>query len=189
MSTFAAAPSPTSLPTRAEPALREVVRAGVGAGVLAMSAAIGWILFCGEVANAPTPVPGVRSSTWTGVTAVTGVIFGSDAVHGSFHVLSIAFGIGLLLVLGGVLGAVGAAIVHETIGPVAGAAAAVTVGLAYGFVLQIVLVNLVVNAIQDRNDLYGAMPSWGWWVASATYGIALALLVTRRWRRAAPAPA
>lgn len=158
---------------------RALARRGARAGVVAMVAAIGWLMFCGETAAAPTTVAGIRSSTWTPVTSVTAIVFGTDAFHGSFHVLSILFGLGALLVLGAALGVLGAFAIAETVGVEAGPVGAVAVGLFYAAFLQVVLINLLANLLEGPDLLYHSIPAWGWLVGSATYGVVLALRLAR----------
>lgn len=145
------------------------LRAGIAAG-LVMAAVL---MAIGEIANEPTVVPGIDSSTWTALTGIAAFFFGVDAFHGSFHVLSIAAGLAIHLVVAAVFGLIGVAFVVVTQGPRPGAAGAVVQGVAYALFIQIFVLALVVNAIQDVGTVYGSIPRWGWWAAHGAYGAAL----------------
>ena len=160
-----------------------VVRHGIRAGLVAAAAMIAWLMFCGEASAAPTALSRIQSTAWTGITAVTAVIFGRGAVHGSFDALSVGFGLVALLALGAGLGAVGALVIAETIGPQAGPFGSVTVALSFALCVQILLVNVAANRLQSPDVLYRSIPPWGWFVASATYGVVLGLRLSRLARR------
>jgi len=157
-----------------------VVRAGMWAGLLAAVAAIVTLALIAEISAAATAVPGIGSSTWTPITATTALVFGADAFHGSFAVLSIGAGLILLLAAGALLGILGVAWIVVCAGPQPSALMAMTLGIAYGLAAEIAVVNVLVGWIDGDGILYDALPSWGWWAALAVYGATLGLLVSRR---------
>jgi hypothetical protein len=160
-----------------------LVRVGALAG-LAAGFVMGNVLSgIAEIASEPTAVAGIDSSSWTPPTAITSLLFGVDAFHGDFHVLSIAFGIAAQLALAAGLGVLGVAFIAVTQGERPGALGGAIQGLAYALFVQVLLLNLVVNAIQERHTLYEALPQWGWWVASAAYGATLGVVASALFRR------
>lgn len=169
-------------------------RAGTGAvlvtGVVAGSAgAVAmalWLVSCAEVASAPTPVPGIDSSSWTPLTAITSFLFGVDAFHGDFHVLSILFGVAAHAFLGVVFGAVGVGLIAYAFAGRPGVVGGALLGLAYGLVLEVLVLNLAVNSIQDVHTVADALPTWGWWVGHALYGATLGVVAARMLSLAAP---
>lgn len=169
----------SSLAAPAPAAPAHLARGGARAGLWGGAALAAWVMFCGEVAAQPTAVAGVASSTWTGVTAITGLVFGADAVHGSFHVLSIAFGLAALLALGVVLGVACAAAVDAMLGPQPAPAGAAIVAVAVALTAQVLLVDLLVNGAQSPDVLYHAIPPWGWWVGSIVFGVVAGLRLAR----------
>jgi hypothetical protein len=157
-----------------------MVAAGLRAGAWGGAALTGWLMFCAEVGAAPTTVPGVQSSTWTPVTAVAALVFGRDALHGSFRVLPILAGLVLLAVACLVLGVAEAFVIGWTLGPWPGPVGAALLGLGFGLAVQILVVDVVINALQDPDDLYKSLPPWGWWVGLATFGVVCGLRLARR---------
>ncbi len=159
---------------------RELLRTGLRAGLLAGAAMALALVSIAEVADEPTAVAGIASSTWTPLTAITSFLLGPDAFAASFEVLSIAFGLLWHLVNAALAGLVGAALLIWLLGPRPHPVAAMGMGLLYGLTLQIVVLNLTVNAIEDPNVVYEALPPWGWWVGHAAFGATLGLALARR---------
>lgn len=152
---------------------------GVAGGVAGAAAMMIWLIFCAEVANEPTAVPGIQSSAWTPVTAITSFLFGIDAFHGSFAVLSILFGLAAHLFLGIVFGLVGVALLSYTFAGRPTPAGAALFGFVYGLTLQVLVLNVIVNWMQDVHTVADALPSWGWWIAHAFYGTTLGIVAAR----------
>lgn len=161
---------------------RELLGAGLGAGVAAGAAMALTLMLVAEIAAQPTAVPGISSSTWTPLTAITSFLFGPDAFTGSFQVLPLGFGAAWHMVNAVVAGVVGSALLIWLLGPRPHPVAAAALGLLYGLTLEIVVLNLVVNGIQDVLTVYEALPQWGWWVAHAAFGSTLGLALARRQR-------
>ena len=169
---IAAEPAPT-LPARTVVAVG--VRAGLGAG----AAMIGWEMLAAEIASEPTAISGIGSDTWTPLTAIASFVLGIDAFTGSFVIAPIALGLVLHLAVAAVAGVAGAAALVYVLGYRPGAFGAGLAGAAYGLFLEIVLLNLAVNATQSPDVVYAAAPAWTWWVAHGIYGMALGLLAAR----------
>lgn len=181
-----AEPPPVAAPPPVlELPLGATLRAGMGAGLIGGAAMAAVLALVGEIAGSGTPVEGIRTSTWTGITAVAALVFGRDAVHGDFHVGAIAAGLGLLLLGSALLGAVGALLVVVCLGARPERALALATGLAYGLVLQVVLVDVLANGLQGDDLLSRSGPPGAWWAAFATYGAVLGLACARRCARTA----
>ncbi|MBB4662398.1 hypothetical protein [Conexibacter arvalis] len=184
---------PAPAPARRQPLLElpAAATAAVGsrAGLRAALAATVLLAAIGETAASRTAVTGIRSSTWTAITAPAALVFGPDAFHGDFHLGAIAAGLALLLLGGALLGVPGAALVVLCLGarPARGLASAI--GVAYGLALQLVLVNVLANGLQDDDLLSRSLPTWGWWAAFALYGLVLGLASARLAERRADARA
>lgn len=168
-----------------------VAGAALPAAAVAAAALVAGAAAIAEISNEPTAVPGVDSSTWTPITAVATLVLGRDAFHGDFAIGPIVVGGALLVAYAIAAGVLGVALLVYAQGPYAGTAGGALQGLAYGIALQVLAVNLAVNAIQSGpNTVYEALPSWGWWAAHALYGVALGVLgaraVAARARRAPP---
>ena len=163
-----------------------VVLTGVVAGVAGAVAMALWLMFCAEVANDPTPVAGINSSTWTPLTGITSFFFGLDAFHGDFHVLSILFGAAAHVFLGVVFGVVGVGLIAYTFAGRPGVSGGAALGFSYAMVLEVLVLNIIVNAIQDVHTVYDALPSWGWWIGHAFYGTTLGLVAARLLSLGAP---
>lgn len=159
---------------------RAVLRAGARAGLAGGIAMAAWLMFCGEVANEPTSAPGVDSSTWTALTGIAAFWFGQDAFHGDFAALAILGGAVIHLLAAAILAIPGTAIIVYAFAgapePLGGALA----GFAYGIALEILAMNVAVNAIQADSAVYESIPQWGWWVGHAAYGTTLGLVLSRR---------
>ena len=178
---IAAEPAPT-LPARTVVAVG--VRAGLGAG----AAMIAWEMLAAEIASEPTAISGIGSDTWTPLTAIASFVLGIDAFTGSFVIAPIALGLVLHLAVAAVVGVAGAAALVYVLGYRPGAFGAGLAGAAYGLFLEIVLLNLAVNATQSPDVVYGAAPAWTWWVAHGIYGMALGLLAARALARRGVGP-
>jgi hypothetical protein len=139
-----------------------------------------------EIAAAPTAREGVSSSTWTPVTAVTALFFGQGALHGSFDLPSIFFGLAIVVLASLLAGSLAAAFVVYCLGWGPPPAAAALLGAACGLATQILLVNLLCNWLQSDNGIYDSAPNWSWFVAWGAWGIALGLGLSRRGRRISP---
>lgn len=161
---------------------REVLRAGLAAGVVAGAAMAVTLMFIAEVSDVPTALPGIASSTWTPLTGITSFFFGADAFAGSFKVLSIGFGALWHLVNAALAGVIGAILLFWLLGPRPHPVAAMIVGWLYGLTVQILALNLAVNAIDDLNIVHRALPPWGWWVGHTAFGATLGLALGQRGR-------
>lgn len=161
------------VPTRASPAA--VLAAAVPASLVAAAAMALTLTAIAEISATATAVPGIDSSTWTPVTGIASFLLGLDAVHGSFHVGAIAFGLGVHLVVGVALGTLGVAVLAYVQGPCPAPVGAALQSLAYGLLLQVFFLDLVVGALQDVHSVRESLPPWGWWVAHAVWGVALGL--------------
>ncbi|HEV2771172.1 MAG TPA: hypothetical protein VGV40_13395 [Solirubrobacteraceae bacterium] len=161
---------------------RELLRAGLMGGLVAGVVMALVLMSIAEVSAEPTAVRGIASSTWTPLTAITSFFFGPGAFASSFELLSIAFG-ALWHLLNAVLaGLIGAALIVWLLGPRPQPFGAMVVGLLYGLCVQIVALSLTVNAVEDPNSVYQALPGWGWWVAHGAFGATLGLALTQRER-------
>ena len=169
---LAAEPAP-ALPARAVAGIG--VRAGLGAG----AAMIAWEMLAAEIASEPTAISGIGSDTWTPLTAIGSFVLGIDAFTGSLAVGPVALGLLLHLAVAAVVGVAGAAGLVYVLGYRPGAFGAGLAGGAYGLFLEIVLLNLAVNATQSPDVVYEAAPAWTWWMAHGIYGVALGLLAAR----------
>ena len=173
---------PTVAGAETRMAASELVLAGVAAGLVAGAAMALVLMFVAEVSAEPTAVAGIASSTWTPLTAITSFLFGADAFAASFEVLSIGFGLLWHLVNAVLAGVIGAALIIWLLGPRPHPVAAGLVGFVYGLSVEVLALNLVVNAIDDPNIVYEALPQWGWWVGHAAFGATLGLVLGRRRR-------
>ncbi len=153
----------------------ELAGVWLGSSLTAGAAMAATLMAIGEISSEPTAVPGIDSSTWTPITAISSFLFGIDAFHGDFHVLSILFGLGAHGAFSLLFGALGVGFLLVSQGPRPGRAGAALLGLAYGLFVEVIFLNLVVNAIQEVHTVYESIPQWGWWVAHAVYGSVLGL--------------
>jgi len=144
--------------------------------VIAGLAMVLTLMAIGEIADEPTAVPGVDSSTWTALTGIAAFVFGTDAFHGSFAPLPILAGLLIHLAVAAALGVVMVAALVLTQGPRPGHVGAMIQNIAIALFVQIYGLALVVDSIQDVGTVYGSIPHWGWWVAHAVYGGALGLV-------------
>lgn len=148
-----------------------VPAAGLAAGV-AMAATV---MLVAEIASEPTAVPGIDSSTWTPVTAITAFLFGPDAFHAAFAVLPILFGLVAHLLLSVAFGAAGFALIVYSLGWRPWPPAAAALGFFFGLALEVVVINVIVNGIEPDNLVYESLPEWGWWAGHAAYGVTLGI--------------
>lgn len=172
-----------STPARRRLDAAAIARTGAIAGLAAGMMMAMWQMAVGAIAQDPTAVPGIHTSLWTPVTAITSVIFGADAFHGSFHFWPVLAGLMGHMMNAMVLGVLGIALLVAVQGPRPKLPAAVMQGVMFGLVLQVVIVNLVVNQIQSIDTLYTSTPEWSWWVSHGIFGMTLgafgALLLRR----------
>jgi len=161
---------------------RELLRAGLMAGLVAGGVMALVLMSIAEVSDVPTPVPGIASSTWTPLTAITSLLFGPGAFASSFEVLSIGFGALWHMLNAALAGVIGVALLVWLLGPRPHPIAAMILGSLYGLSVQIVALSLAVNAIDDPNIVYRALPPWGWWVAHSAFGATLGLALAQRGR-------
>lgn len=150
-----------------------VLISATAAGVAGAVAMAVWLMFCAEVANDPTPVDGVTSSTWTPITAITSVLFGVDAFHAGFYPLSILFGLAAHLFFGVLFAIIGVALMTYTFAGRATIVGGAAFGLTYALVIEVLFRNVFVNWVQDVHTVADALPTWGWWVGHAFYGLTL----------------
>lgn len=130
-----------------------------------------------EVAAVPTAEPQTRSSTWTPFTAISALFFGGDAFHGDFAVLSIGFGLAMIVLGSLLLAPPGAALLVYALGWEPHPLAAALFGAAWGLAAEIAVFNLLLNWLQADNGIYRALPSWGWWLGMGAWGAALGLTI------------
>lgn len=160
--------------------LRVALRAGAGGGVaLAVT-----LMLIAEIANRPTAVAGVDSSTWTAITAVSALVFGRGAFHADFAVGPIAFGLLALVAYAVLFATLGIALLAYMQGARPGALGSALHGLAFALFAEVLVVNLLVNSSQGTPIVYESLPPWGWWAAHAAYGVVLGLLGARLLARA-----
>jgi hypothetical protein len=150
-------------------------RAGLGAGV----AMIGWEMTAAEISREPTAIAGIGSSTWTPLTAIAAFLLGPDAFGASFAIGPLVLGLVVHLAVATLVGVAGVAALVYVLGYRPSPFGAGLCGAAYGLFLEVVVLNLAVNALQSPEVVYRAAPPWTWWVAHGTYGIALGLLAQR----------
>jgi hypothetical protein len=128
-----------------------------------------------EIAAEPTAAPGISSSTWTPVTSVTALFFGQDALHGSFEILSILFGLAVIVLASLLAGSLVTAFLVYCLGWHPHPLAAALLGVACGLATQILLINLLCNWLQPDNGIYNSAPNWAWFVGFGAWGICLGL--------------
>lgn len=132
-----------------------------------------------EIADEPTAVAGVDSSTWTPITAIAALFFGPDAFDASFAALPILFGLAVHLLVALVVGVIGVAVILVTLGGRPAPVGSAALGFVYGLTVQVVAVNVTANGIEADNLVYESLPQWGWWVAHAAFGTTLGLAAAR----------
>lgn len=169
----AATPASPRGPTRISRG--QVVSVGTAGGVAAGVAMAATLMAIAEIASEPTFAPGIDSSTWTPLTGIAAFLLGTDAFHGDFDVLPVAFGLAVHLTVAAVLGAAGLGFIVASLGARPGLPGATLLGFVYGLFLQVFLLSLVINGIQGELTVYQSLPPWGWWVAHAAYGTAFGL--------------
>lgn len=138
-----------------------------------------------EIAAEPTAKAGVDSSTWTPATSVTALFFGQDALHGSFDLPSILFGLAAIVLVSLLIGSAATALIVYCLGWTPPPAAAALLGAACGLAAEILLINLLCNWRQPDNGIYNSAPNWSWFAAFGSWGICLGLGLSRAGRRTA----
>ena len=157
--------------------------AGLVPSLWAAAALLLSVSLIAEIAATPTPYPGISSSFWTPVTSVTALFFGHGAVHGSFEILSILFGLAVILLASILAGSLASAFLVYCLGRHPHPLAAAILGAACALATEILLINLLCNWLQPENGIYNSAPGWGWWVAMGAWGITLGLSLAREGRR------
>lgn len=152
-----------------------VLLVGLRAGVVAGIVMAVTLMAIGEIANEPTVVQGIDSSTWTALTGIASFFFGTDAFHGSFQVLPILAGLAIHLAVAATVGAAAMVSLVYTQGPRPGPVGAMLQNVVVALSIQTFVLALAVDAIQEVDTVYGSIPRWGWWAAHAAYGGALGL--------------
>ena len=155
---------------------RVVARVGVAAGAVGGVAMIAWQMLAGEIDATPTAVQGIDSSTWTAITSVASLVLGADAMHGWFSLGPVLLGLVLWMAYAVALGILGIALLVYVQGYHPGPAAAAAQGMAYALLVQILVINLTVNAIQQVNTVYESTAPWSWFAAHAVWGTAFGLV-------------
>jgi len=148
-------------------------------------ALVGTASLIAEIAAEPTAVAGVTSSTWTPVTSVTALFFGQDAMHGSFDLGAVLFGLGTILLVSIVAGSLATAFLAYSLGWAPHPAAAALLGAACGLAAEILLIDLLCNWLQSDNGVYTSLPSWAWLPAFGAWGACLGLGLSRTGQRTA----
>lgn len=164
-------------PVVPDPQRQRSMGAAVVRAFLACAAA--WLALvvtvCGiaEIASSATWVPTVLSSSWTPLRGVAAFILGAHVYGGGFAPLWILCGLGGIAVYALVFGLIGAVLIYGTQGTRPRPPGAIAQGFGYGIAVQALLVNVAVNAVQSQPTVYDSLPSWGWWVGHAAFGMAL----------------
>ncbi|MFL5897897.1 MAG: hypothetical protein ACJ76D_05485, partial [Solirubrobacterales bacterium] len=139
-----------------------------------------------EIAAEPTAKAGVTSSTWTPVTAITALVFGQNALHGSFNLPAILFGLGVIVLASLAIGSLATAFLVYCLGRQPHPAAAAPLGAALGLATEVLAINLLLNWAQQENGVYRSLPEWAWFAAFGAWGICLGLGLSRAGRAAVP---
>jgi hypothetical protein len=167
------------------------VVAGLVPSLWAAAALVVTTSLIAEIAATPTAATGVSSSTWTPITSVTALFFGTDTLHGSFNLPSVLFGLAIILLVSIIAGSLATAFLIYCLGWTPHPAAAALLGAACGLATEILLINLLCNWLQSDNGIYTSLPSWAWfpaWIAwGSTLGVSLAV-EGGRVRVAGPSP-
>jgi len=150
------------------------IAASLAAAVLLLTVSL-----IAEIAAQPTAREGITSSAWTPITSVTALFFGQDALHGSFNLPSVLFGLGVILLISLLVGAAATAFLAYCLGRSPHPAAATLLGAACGLAAEILLINLLCNWLQPDNGIYNAAPHWSWFVAFGAWGATLGLVLSR----------
>lgn len=153
--------------------------AGLVPSLWAAAALLATTALIAEIAAVPTASPGVTSSTWTPITSVTALFFGTDAFHGNFDLPSILFGLAVILLTSIIAGSLATAFITYCLGEAPHPLAAALLGAACGLAAEILLINLLCNWLQPENGIYNSLPSWGWWVGLGAWGTTLGLRLSR----------
>ncbi len=147
-----------------------------GAATAAAAFLVASLAAISEIAAEPTSEAGVLSSTWTPLRGIGALVGGSSWFGGDWAFRPIAVGLVLAMVAAVGLGLAGIAVISFLLGPAPGVVAAMAVGAAWGLVMQIAVVGLLIGGLLGDLPAYEALPRWGWWLSTGTWGIALGLL-------------
>jgi len=147
--------------------------AGIVPSLWAAAALVLTVSLIAEIAAEPTAKTGVSSSTWTPVTSVTALFFGQDSLHGSFDLLSILFGLAVIILASLLAGSLATAFIAYCLGWSPHPLAAAILGAACGLATEILLINLLCNWLQPENAIYNSAPNWAWWVGMGAWGTTL----------------
>jgi hypothetical protein len=139
------------------------VGVGVPSGLVAGLVMIATLIVAAALVGVPTAEPGVRTTGWSPLNAITAFIFGPENFGPGYRMASYA-AFALHMLVAGLLG---------LRAPIAPAAA---LGLAYGLALQVLMLNLFVDGIQEVDTVYTSAAEWASWLGHALYGVALASL-------------
>lgn len=154
--------------------------AGLVPSLWAAAALLLTVSLIAEIAAVPTAREGVSSGTWTPITAVTALFFGQDAMHGSFNLPSILFGLGAIVLASILIGSLAVACLTYCLGRDPHPAVAAVLGAALGLATEIVVINLLLNWLQPENGVYNSVPNWAWFVAFGAWGATLGLALGAR---------
>jgi hypothetical protein len=154
-----------------------------GCSLAAATALIVSLSLIAEIAATPTARSGISSSTWTPITSVTALFFGQGAYHGDLAAASIAFGLLAIAIVSALAAIPVIALLAYSLGRSPHPLAAALLTTACGLAAEILLINLLLNWLQSENQLYRSLPSWGWWLAMATWGAALGLAYAKAGHR------
>jgi hypothetical protein len=178
---------PHDLPSAAVRASAAAAAAASAGFLIASLAAIA------EIAAAPTAVAGVRSGAWTPLTGAWASIAGADSFGGGFDFLPVLLGLIVIGAIAFALGLLGCAAVAFLVGTRATPLASALAGAAYGLLVQVGVVLAIVSALLGADLAFRSLPSWGWWIATLTWGAALGLTfaasLRAAWRVERPLPA
>ncbi|HEX6456547.1 MAG TPA: hypothetical protein VF009_08520, partial [Solirubrobacterales bacterium] len=159
--------------------------AGLVPSLWAAAALLATVSLIAEIAAEPTARAGVVSSTWTPVTSVTALFFGQNALHGSFDLPSILFGLATIVLVSVLVGSAVTAFIVYCLGWNPHPLATALLGAACALAAQILLINLLCNRLQPDNGIYNSAPNWAWFAAFGSWGICLGLGLSRAGRRTA----
>jgi hypothetical protein len=162
--------------------------AGLLPSLWAAAALLTSIALIAEIAAEPTAEQGVASSTWTPLTSVTALFFGSEAMHGSFDLPSVLFGLTAILAASILAGSLATAFLVYCLGWRPHPFAASLLGAACGLAAQILLIDLLCNWLQSEDGIYNSAPNWSWFCAWGAWGIALGLSLAARQPKAVEGP-
>jgi hypothetical protein len=152
-----------------------------GAAVLSSALAapflIASLMAIAEIADAATPVVGVRSSAWTPLTGAWSIPAGDDAFSGSFSAGPVLLGALLLGLAAFLLGLLVCGAIVFLLGARCTPVAAALAGAVLGVLVQVGVVMAIVSALLGADLSFHALPPWGWWIGVVTWGACLGLLL------------